>query len=113
MKINMHSTYQDESEELPNGRSDLSLPDLIDQIAAHTPDRVFISLPVTHNPADGYHDYTFQDLANAINRCAWWIDATIAIDSETLAYIGSQDFRCTIMIVAAIKTGHRVGNSTS
>jgi len=106
----MHTTNSYDQEQSRSNCISLTLPHLIDKIAEHTPNRVFISLPITHNPADGYRDYTYQDFARAIDRCAWWISATIKenADFETLAYIGTQDFRCMILIVAVIKTGHKV-----
>ena len=88
----------------------LTLPQLIDKVAEQTPNRVFVSLPAGVDIEDEYRDYTYQDFARAIDNCAWWIDETIGRGTtfNTLAYIGSQDIRYALLILAAIKTGHKV-----
>ena len=88
----------------------LTLPHLIDRIAERIPNRIFVSLPIGTDIAVGYHDYTYQDFARAVDKCAWWIDTAIGKSTsfETLAYIGCQDLRYVVLLLAAIKTGHKV-----
>ena len=87
----------------------LTLPHLIDKIAERDPNRVFVSL-LRDNFADGYEDYSYQDFARAIDKCAWWIDGVIgkSVKPDTVAYIGPQDLRQTILVLAALKTGRKV-----
>lgn len=67
-------------------------------------------LPWTCAIEDGFRAISFQALANAINACSWWIEAEIGkgMGFSTLAYLGPSDLRNIILIVAAIKTGHKV-----
>ncbi|KAL8824774.1 MAG: hypothetical protein Q9191_004827 [Dirinaria sp. TL-2023a] len=87
----------------------LTLPHLIDKLAERIPNRVFVSL-LKENIADGYRDYSYRDFARAIDKCAWWIDATIGRSAgfDTVAYVGSQDLRYAILVLAATKTGHKL-----
>lgn len=91
------------------------LPTLIDDIARSNPDRPFASLPKTTDPRDGFIDINFRTIATAINRCAWWIETEFgrSLDFESLAYMGPSDLRSAILIIAAIKTGYKVGPDPS
>ena len=95
-------------------RDRIALPKLLDDIATRYPDRPFVSLPRDNeNIACGYHDFSYGDMANAVNRAAWWIVRALGKCSakgsfETLHYIGPQDLRYVILILAAVKTGYKV-----
>lgn len=49
-----------------------------------------------------------KELANAINRIAWWIDRAIGHSEtfETLAYMGAMEIRYGVLFFAAIKCGY-------
>ena len=89
------------------------LPITIDQIAEHNPDRAWASIPVSSSLSDGYSDVSFRSFANAINRAAWFLEATFgrSSNSETIAYIGKSDMRYHTMSMAAAKTGYQVSRS--
>jgi acyl-CoA synthetase (AMP-forming)/AMP-acid ligase II len=59
---------------------------------------------------DGFREVTFQDLANAINRAAWWLEDRLGkpSDFETIAYLGPSDIRYYIFLIASVKVGYRV-----
>ena len=86
------------------------IPSLIDELAISTPQRTYCYVPWTHKIEDGFRAITYQSLSNAINICARWIVAEIGISNDlaTLAYLGPSDLRNTIIILAAIKAGHKV-----
>ena len=64
------------------------------------------------NEVESYQDISYCQFANAINKCAYWIEDEIGRSQscETLAYIGPQDLRYQILGMAAVKTGHAVGD---
>ena len=86
------------------------IPSLIDELAISTPQRTYCHVPWTTRVEDGFRAITYQCLSNAINVCTRWIVAEIGKgkDFATLAYLGPSDLRNTIIIVAAIKAGHKV-----
>ncbi|MCJ1313636.1 hypothetical protein MMC25_007315 [Agyrium rufum] len=96
--------------ELPKDCGQRLLPTYIDELARSDPDRLYVSVPRSTDIKDGFRDVSFQTFANAINRCAWWIEKTLGRSDnfETLAYLGPQDLRYCILVVAAIKTGHKM-----
>lgn len=86
------------------------IPTLIDDLATRDPERVLFSIPRTASIEDGFEDITFSVLARAINNCAFWIERTLQrIEKfETLNYVGPQDLRYVILLLAGIKTGYQV-----
>ncbi|KAL8783658.1 MAG: hypothetical protein Q9195_009318 [Heterodermia aff. obscurata] len=85
------------------------IPSLIDELAVCAPQRIYCHVPWTTRIEDGFRAVTYGCLSNAINACAWWIEAEIgkSKDFATIAYLGPSDLRNTIIIVAAIKAGHK------
>lgn len=63
---------------------------IVDEMARDEPDRIVYSLPLTSNVADGFHDITALELANAVNRTAWWLESKVGKGSSfpTVGYIG-------------------------
>lgn len=86
------------------------LPNVVDELGAGDPSRIFVSIPKSTNIQDGFRDVDFRDLSRAISRCAWWIEETLGCSRsfETLNYVGPQDLRYVILLFAAIKTGYQV-----
>lgn len=60
--------------------------------------------------SDGFQEITFKDLARAVNYMSWWIESAIgpAQSFETLAYMGSDDIRYFVFMLACQKTGYQV-----
>jgi acyl-CoA synthetase (AMP-forming)/AMP-acid ligase II len=86
------------------------LPGIIDERAITHPDDAYASVPNTPQPQDGFKNISYGTFANAINRCAWWIEDHLGRGQnfETLVYVGPNDLRFSILTVAAVKTGHKV-----
>lgn len=95
---------------VPSDRGHRLLPTVVDQISASDPNRVFLSYQSGPRPRDGYRDVTYREFAAAINRCSWWLDKELgrSDDFRTLTYYGSRDLRSTVVMYAAVKTGHKV-----
>lgn len=102
----MHQEF--EQQNMPN--RDL-LPHIIDQRAENDPHRAIAAIPVP-SPAAGYTwcDVTYQEFSNAINGAAWLIHKELGSTTElnTLAYIGPNDLRYAILVLAAVKAGFKL-----
>lgn len=88
-------------------------PQVVDEIAQHTPDRTYAILPKTDKLDGGFEDLTFEQYANAVNKLAWWLVkelGTVEDDADfpTLAYIGPNDLRYALLCYAAIKAHRKV-----
>ena len=83
------------------------LPHLIDERARNSHERPYASVSVSKDPKDGFRDISYEQFANAINRCAQWLLDQIGHSQtfEILAYMGPQDLRYQVLVIAAIKTG--------
>jgi acyl-CoA synthetase (AMP-forming)/AMP-acid ligase II len=60
----------------------------------------------------GYRTITWKQFANAVNRTAFWLDDNLPRTKsgrQTIAYLGPNDARYYILIVAAAKSERRVG----
>ncbi|KAF2470039.1 acetyl-CoA synthetase-like protein [Lindgomyces ingoldianus] len=102
------NTVMDSSQGVPYGRR--LVPITIDEIARDDPERICFSFPRSADIADGFRDINFRTFANAINKTAHFIHREIGRSSmfETVMYMGYPDVRHFIVLVALIKTGHRV-----
>jgi hypothetical protein len=63
---------------------------IVDEMGRHEPGRVVYQLPLTRNVAEGFRDITALELANAVNRTAWWLESQVGKGSSfpTVGYIG-------------------------
>ena len=95
---------------VPSDYGQRLLPILVDQLSVSDPDRVFLSYQSGPNPKDGYRDFTYKEFAAAVNRYSWWIEKNLGRSDNyrTLTYFGSRDLRSTVVMYAAVKTGHKV-----
>ena len=86
------------------------LPVLVDQFSVSDPDRVFLSYQSGARPKDGYRDFTYKEFAAAVNHYSWWLEKSLGRSDNfrTLTYFGSRDLRSTLIMYAAVKTGHKV-----
>lgn len=88
------------------------LTNIVDDYATYEPERVFLYQPFSSNLEDGYRPITFRETSRAVNHLARELlretkDATYEKDSfPTLAYIGPNDIRYVIVMLACIKA-HR------
>ncbi|KAF5671682.1 nonribosomal peptide synthetase [Fusarium heterosporum] len=80
----------------------------IDKIASEDPTRPFTWIPATDNPRDGWKAVTFLQLTNAINHLAHAIfnmTKGSADEFPTVAYIGPNDVRYPMMLLACVRAG--------
>ncbi|GAP88342.1 putative NRPS-like enzyme [Rosellinia necatrix] len=88
-----------------------TLPQLVDRFAHEKPDSVYGSWPVDPNSySAGVRNITYAHLSNIVNGLAWWLVKQLGPDrqGEVLAYVGPNDVRFTALLLATIKTGHRL-----
>ncbi|GAW24728.1 hypothetical protein ANO14919_143200 [Xylariales sp. No.14919] len=87
------------------------LPHVVDNIAQREPERECFSIPRSSDPKDGWKTITFKQYANAINRVAHRIIANCgpppADTIPTIAYVGPNDARYVVLILAAVKAGYK------
>jgi acyl-CoA synthetase (AMP-forming)/AMP-acid ligase II len=61
----------------------------------------------------GYRTITWKQFANAVNRAAFWLDDNLPRKTsgrQTIAYLGPNDARYYILIVASAKSNRRVSH---
>lgn len=83
---------------------------VIDRTAESDPTRKVCSIPKGSSVSDGIVDFTFKELAHAVNYTSWWIEKVLgwSSDHETLTYIGANDIRYIVVVTACHKTGYKV-----
>lgn len=86
------------------------IPTLIDENAYCNPDGVYCFIPKGTTVEHGFEPVTYNSFAHAIDRCSHWMEAELGRGQNfnTVAYLGPSDLLTSIIIVAAIKTGHKV-----
>lgn len=98
-------------EEQPYGRR--LLPTLVDKISIQDPTRECFQIPRSSSIADGWKVITWKDMANAVNRAAHRMVELCGKPEPgsfpTIAYIGPNDIRYVVTILASIKAGYQVG----
>lgn len=84
---------------------------LLGDIAASCPQQRLGIVPNGLDVREGFHDVTAKELADAVNETSWWIEKRIGKGNgeETVAYMGSNDMRYLLFILASHKTGYKVG----
>ncbi|KAF2643884.1 acetyl-CoA synthetase-like protein [Massarina eburnea CBS 473.64] len=86
------------------------LPAIVDEVAVEDPERICFSFPRSSDLGDGFQDMNFRTFANAINKTAHFIQREIGCSTmfETILYMGDPDVRHFIVLIALMKTGHKV-----
>lgn len=86
------------------------LPHAVDNLAETSPGAIFCLHPISSDISEGWQSVTFKSLAKAANNLAWWIENKVGQSKniEVLAYVGANDMRYAIFILACLKTGHVV-----
>jgi acyl-coenzyme A synthetase/AMP-(fatty) acid ligase len=92
-----------------SGWKDQLLPNIVDHLSRETPEALYAEYPISPLSYDsGYRRITYRDLANTVNGAAWWISQTLdpSKQNEVLTYIGPNDLRYIVLVLAAIKAGY-------
>lgn len=82
----------------------------VDDRARTTPNDRFAVIPQGSELSDGFQTLSIKDVAAAVNSLCWWIESTVgpAQSRETLAYMGCNDIRYFLFMLACQKTGYQV-----
>lgn len=88
-----------------------------EHIATETPQRLFAVVPKSENLADGFDEVTYKQAIKAVNYVGSWLRSVLR-DSpdhafESLTYFGVSDLRYTLLTLACIKCGYKVGDFCS
>ena len=89
------------------------LVNAVDEKAENAPDSPWILYASSSSweQEGGYQTITWRQFGNAINKAARWLDSNLPRTTsgpQTLAYLGPNDPRYYILIVAAAKSKRRV-----
>lgn len=86
------------------------LAQYVDYLAMADPSRRFALIPRSEDVNDGFREVTVHDIARAANSMSWWIEKHLGppTEEETIAYMGNNDIRYIIFILASNKTGNKV-----
>jgi len=80
---------------------------LIDYRAKYGHSRPCALIPTSNSLQDGFQEVSFTMLANAINRCAYWLRERLGDgQGRTVAYVGPTDLRYLILAWAGLKSGY-------
>ncbi|KAJ5083431.1 NRPS-like enzyme [Penicillium angulare] len=87
---------------------DRLLTDIADELAHDSPDTIYC---IHECPGDdlSWQQITYGLLTKAVDRIAWWIDENIprSKKGQVLAYIGANDLRYAVFILACMKTRNK------
>lgn len=87
------------------------LPKVFETRAKLHPNEVLAKFPVSSKTySSGFNPTTNLQALNAINHIAWSIEKLFgkSLNFETIAYMGPNDPRYHIILIAAIKVGYKV-----
>jgi hypothetical protein len=90
------------------------LPSTLFKLASLHPDLVYAEY--FNNPksvTEGYRKVTYKEFSNAVHTLAWWIEAnvgkpSVADGSEAMVYMGPNDLRYGLLVLASIVAGYKV-----
>jgi len=85
------------------------LSNIVGHLSRETPEALYREYPISSlSYEEGYRRITYHDFANAINGAARWLSETLGLSKnhEVLTYIGPNDLRYTVLVLAAVKAGY-------
>ncbi|OJJ39941.1 hypothetical protein ASPWEDRAFT_736901 [Aspergillus wentii DTO 134E9] len=78
----------------------------IDETAAQNPTKIAFQQVISIEPKQADIQINYYDLANLINRTAWWLEENgLSCPDATITYIAPSDLRHIIITLAVAKTG--------
>ncbi|KAI4943374.1 putative NRPS-like protein biosynthetic cluster [Alternaria rosae] len=87
-----------------------TVPDYIDSAAESVPNSTWAIVPrSTRSLDEGWHHFTFADLARSVNNMSRWIERTCGVAEhvgQTMGYMGANDLRYLVVLAACLKTGY-------
>ena len=96
--------------QLNENNSSKLLVDIIEEKAKWLAGHTFMRYPTENWETQGYKTLTWSQYANAIDKAAYWIDEQLgkSTNNDTIAYLGPNDPRYSIMLPAMVKTNRNV-----
>lgn len=63
---------------------------IVDEMARDEPEQIVYSIAISQDISKGLHDISARQLANAVNRTAWWLESELGKGSQfpTVGYFG-------------------------
>ena len=111
MVSSMFARLQKFREAVAASKADELLPNAIDHLAKHNPDRLYAEIPLSTTTFDaGFRKINYAAFANAVNGMAWWLHFTLGPSStfEPLCYMGPNDLRHNLVLLGCVKAGYTV-----
>lgn len=98
--------------ETPGGRT---LATVVDRLAKECPTRTVCKAPNGPQATDGFSPFTMEELSRAIDFTASLIEQSLgkASKDEVLVYLGDNDIRYLVFVVACQKTSYKVISAIS
>ena len=94
-----------------------TLIETIQRLAEVHPDKVYVKQPIDQDVSHGFRDVTVLELLQAVDAFAWWLECQIGRSEdenfETIAFLGVNDVRWSIVFYGAIKCGYKVCSSSA
>ncbi|KIX96004.1 uncharacterized protein Z520_08259 [Fonsecaea multimorphosa CBS 102226] len=87
-----------------------TLPQVLEKRAKTVPHGLFAKVPLSPTSySSGFRAATNLEVSNAVDEVAWLIEKELGRpkDFPTIAYLGPADLRYSIVVMAAMKTGHK------
>lgn len=87
------------------------LPYIVDERARVGYERPYAIYPISRDPMEGLRSVSYARLSNAVNRACWWLESVLSEEQKkdsAFAYLGPNDLRYAILVLASIKTGRKV-----
>lgn len=92
--------------------------EIVDALAKEETQRIWAKVPVADGEGLSWRDVTYRQLGAAADIMAHWMDQHIGqVDQSghqgnVVTYMGVHDIRPPILVLATLKTGHKVGFSS-
>ncbi|KAK1148714.1 hypothetical protein N8T08_008599 [Aspergillus melleus] len=86
-----------------------TLANVLDRLARECPARTVCKTPNGHQPADGFSVMTMEELSKAVDSTASLIEQCLgkADKDEVVIYLGDNDVRYLVIVLACQKTGYK------
>lgn len=114
------SYYQQKRNMAENGTHKIGkrlMANVVDDIAEGDPERTVCIMPEKTDSSESFVNLNFRQLAHAVNYMSWWIEKSFgrhnSSPQETLTYLGANDARYLIIVMACNKTGYQVSGAST
>ena len=94
----------------PSAKGKRSLIQILEAWANTRPDKIHVSIPLSADVSKGFRDVTHREIRDAADTFAWWLVDNYGQGEgfETIAFVGVNDLRYTVVFFGAIKAGYKV-----